>query len=609
MNNNTKIIVCSNFAEETWSVVKKLGLSNTEVKVFNSNCGRPPISIDNIDRLNIDKSNSENILIGSVCTKEIVETEISTNIIKLGNCFQLVLNKELVNHYISKGGYLVTPGWLRNWRNEIKIWGFDDKTAKQFFAESSNYILLLNTGVVNDIQNYLDEFSIFVGLPNKVLPVGTDHLEMIIQRSLNQVKKNHEKKDSKVSDYMMMMDLLNDLAESLNEGEVINKITSLFSILFAPSTIYFLPIYNGLPGNLISQPKTKNTSIIIEELLDNNEKSDDKDELTFKLIHKNELVGIIKLKGISFPQYIDHYQNLALSVIKVCSLVISNSRTHQLIISQRDELSSTLKNLKDTQEKLVESQKMAALGNLVAGIAHEINTPLSVGITASTGIINKVNNLEDLFFSGKLTKSSFENSLNEFRETSNLIYKNLERTSKLVQSFKKVSVDETSDRIREFDIISYINDIVVTLTPELTKKNINVIVTGSKSINTISYPGVYAQIITNLIINSITHAFKNINNPRITIDINKIDELLTLSYSDNGCGIPSSIIDKIFEPFFTTNKQEGSGLGLHITYNLVVQKLGGSIVCENKDGLLTIIKVPMKIKEHNIDNHSKMNLI
>ena len=609
MNNNTKIIVCSNFAEETWSVVKKLGLSNTEVKVFNSNCGRPPISIDNIDRLNIDKSNSENILIGSVCTKEIVETEISTNIIKLGNCFQLVLNKELVNHYISKGGYLVTPGWLRNWRNEIKIWGFDDKTAKQFFAESSNYILLLNTGVVNDIQNYLDEFSIFVGLPNKVLPVGTDHLEMIIQRSLNQVKKNHEKKDSKVSDYMMMMDLLNDLAESLNEGEVINKITSLFSILFAPSTIYFLPIYNGLPGNLISQPKTKNTSIIIEELLDNNEKSDDKDELTFKLIHKNELVGIIKLKGISFPQYIDHYQNLALSVIKVCSLVISNSRTHQLIISQRDELSSTLKNLKDTQEKLVESQKMAALGNLVAGIAHEINTPLSVGITASTGIINKVNNLEDLFFSGKLTKSSFENSLNEFRETSNLIYKNLERTSKLVQSFKKVSVDETSDRIREFDIISYINDIVVTLTPELTKKNINVIVTGSKSINTISYPGVYAQIITNLIINSITHAFKNINNPRITIDISKIDELLTLSYSDNGCGIPSSIIDKIFEPFFTTNKQEGSGLGLHITYNLVVQKLGGSIVCENKDGLLTIIKVPMKIEEHNIDNHPKINLI
>ncbi len=609
MNNNTKIIVCSNFAEETWTVVKKLGLSNTEVKVFNSNCGRPPISIDNIDRLNIDKSNSENILIGSVCTKEIVETEISTNIIKLGNCFQLVLNKELVNHYISKGGYLVTPGWLRNWRNEIKIWGFDDKTAKQFFAESSNYILLLNTGVVNDIQNYLDEFSIFVGLPNKVLPVGTDHLEMIIQRSLNQVKKNHEKKDSKVSDYMMMMDLLNDLAESLNEGEVINKITSLFSILFAPSTIYFLPIYNGLPGNLISQPKTKNTSIIIEELLDNNEKSDDKDELTFKLIHKNELVGIIKLKGISFPQYIDHYQNLALSVIKVCSLVISNSRTHQLIISQRDELSSTLKNLKDTQEKLVESQKMAALGNLVAGIAHEINTPLSVGITASTGIINKVNNLEDLFFSGKLTKSSFENSLNEFRETSNLIYKNLERTSKLVQSFKKVSVDETSDRIREFDIISYINDIVVTLTPELTKKNINVIVTGSKSINTISYPGVYAQIITNLIINSITHAFKNINNPRITIDINKIDELLTLSYSDNGCGIPSSIIDKIFEPFFTTNKQEGSGLGLHITYNLVVQKLGGSIVCENKDGLLTIIKVPMKIEEHNIDNHPKINLI
>lgn len=263
------------------------------------------------------------------------------------------------------------------------------------------------------------------------------------------------------------------------------------------------------------------------------------------------------------------------------------------------ELEDALATLRESQEQLLVSEKMAVLGGLVAGVAHEINTPVGIGVTAASHLESKIQEVTQLYRSDELTQEGYEEFLESATEGSQIILRNLKTAADLVHSFKLVAVDQSSEAIRTFDLREYIGAILMSLQPELKQTRIEVEVEGPDKLKMTSYPGDISQILTNLIVNSIAHGYNQGADPgTIRINIGQEGEMATINYTDDGKGIPAEIIHKIFDPFFTTNRQAGrSGLGMHIVYNLITQKLKGTISCKNNQakGVLFVIKIPVAV--------------
>ena len=259
-------------------------------------------------------------------------------------------------------------------------------------------------------------------------------------------------------------------------------------------------------------------------------------------------------------------------------------RTTQLSTANQ-HLQQSLENLNKAQAQLVQSKKMAALGGLVAGIAHEINTPAGVGITAASHLQAQVEKYQQRYFSGTLTRSDFETFLTIARESSDIVVHNLQRAADLIRSFKQVAVDQSSGEQRLFNLKKYLEEILLSLRPRLKRTGHQVTINCPDDLELYSHPGAFSQIITNFIINSLLHGFENKPAGEIIIDAQHTNDNLVLRYSDNGKGIAEEELKKIFDPFFTTKRgQGGSGLGMHIVHNLVTQLLKGQIHCDSTPG-------------------------
>ncbi|MCP4040782.1 MAG: DUF3365 domain-containing protein [Gammaproteobacteria bacterium] len=242
------------------------------------------------------------------------------------------------------------------------------------------------------------------------------------------------------------------------------------------------------------------------------------------------------------------------------------------------ELRTTLETLKQTQDQLVESEKLASLGSLVAGVAHEINTPVGNGLTAISIIEDRVKKMRQHLENDALTKSDFEKVLGAVEQAADIVHINLGRAAHLVNSFKRVAVDQSSEAARKFVLGEYIDEVLLSLHPVLRKVHHHIHTECPDNLLINSVPGAIAQILTNLIMNSITHAFEPGEEGQIWILITTEDENIRLNYRDNGKGIPKDVHGKVFEPFFTTARDKGgSGLGLNIAYNLVTVTLKGKI--------------------------------
>ena len=271
-------------------------------------------------------------------------------------------------------------------------------------------------------------------------------------------------------------------------------------------------------------------------------------------------------------------------------------RTNQLN-KKRALLEQSLKELKETQEQLIQSEKMSALGNLVSGIAHEVNTPLGNAITTSSIIKKESTHLLEDLSNGVLKRSVMESRLNVLNESSALLIKSLNYSSNLIKSFKQISVDQVTNDIREFNIKNYIEEIFLTNNNQLKIIPVAIVIKCEDDDLLIkTSPGVIAQIINNLIQNSIIHGFNDFKtNAKINVMITTEGKMISIVYEDNGKGIDETIKDKIFEPFITTKRNAGgTGLGLNIVYNLIYQKLKGSLTLKSEENVSTrfIIKIP-----------------
>ena len=262
------------------------------------------------------------------------------------------------------------------------------------------------------------------------------------------------------------------------------------------------------------------------------------------------------------------------------------SHAETILTTTNKELKNSIFELNKAKERLLESEKMASLGMLSAEVSHEINTPLGISITSASCLIDLLSCLKQDLNQQKLSKKDVDSFIENAHKSTEILISNLNRASDLSTSFKHVAVDQISDKIRLIVVSKYIDEIIQSLHPRLKRTNHCIKIHCDKNIEISSHPGAIAQIIINLIINSVIHGFENINRGEITIDISLHQQMLHLDYSDNGHGLSKDGIEKLFVPFYTTKgNQGGTGLGTHIIYNLVVDTLNGSIEVINNDNI------------------------
>lgn len=243
-----------------------------------------------------------------------------------------------------------------------------------------------------------------------------------------------------------------------------------------------------------------------------------------------------------------------------------------------DQLEQSLDHLKETQEQLIQSEKFAALGELVAGVAHEINTPLGIGITLATFIQDKHKHLVKSFENNTLSKNELKEYNEALNEAIEVMVNSLNRSAEIIGSFKNVAGEQSLLELRTFNVKKYFDDVLQNLKPRLKKTNHCIELECDPELEIYHYPGVFSHILTNFIVNSLTHAFEDGVEGHIKITFMQKGEECTLTYTDDGAGIADEHLPHVFDPFYTTKKGQGStGLGLHIIYNIVTQNLNGQI--------------------------------
>jgi len=274
-----------------------------------------------------------------------------------------------------------------------------------------------------------------------------------------------------------------------------------------------------------------------------------------------------------------------------------NTRTTELQESYK-ELNDSMDKLKQTQKHLIESETMASLGGLVAGVAHEINTPVGLSLTGITHFLDLAETIKFDYENENLSEDEFKKFIKDSNELAKSININLVKTAELVRSFKQVAVDQSSEATRIFKVYDYINETLLSIKNITKKTKVNIVNECDYNLEIQSYPGAISQIITNLVMNSIIHAYSKEERGNIIINIHKGDEEneYIMTYEDDGCGMSKDNLEKIFDPFFTTNREQGgSGLGMSIIYNLITTKLNGDIICESKEGQGTKFIITMHI--------------
>lgn len=282
----------------------------------------------------------------------------------------------------------------------------------------------------------------------------------------------------------------------------------------------------------------------------------------------------------------DEIGQLAKSFDTMAEALKSSFEKLELRVAKRtEELNESIAYLKQTQDHLIKTERLTALGNLVSGISHEVNTPLGISITENSFLIEKIEELKKFYKTDKLTESRFENFIKLSSESTDSIMRNLTRSAELMTSFKQIAIDQSSESPRLFDVREYMEGILRSLHPMLRKTDHTVQLKCPGNIKINNYPGFLSQIITNLITNSLKYGFVEKKAGMVKIEVTLDDALLSLKYSDDGIGMDAEVLKQIFDPFFTTQRNlGGSGLGLYIVYNLITFKLKGTIDCQSEPG-------------------------
>jgi len=290
---------------------------------------------------------------------------------------------------------------------------------------------------------------------------------------------------------------------------------------------------------------------------------------------------------------------------EVCARVRCHLK-NQALVKARDELITQLcdytkkveTKVSEQNKQLQQNEKLAAIGAMVGEFTHEISTPVGIAITALSHNIEELHSVKSKYDSDNLAQDDFCHFLESSLEAAEIASNNLKRMISLVKSFKRTTINQCNDVCQQFDLKECLMDVVASLQPRLKRSPHILELECAEGIIIDSFPGTFAQIVTNFVNNSLLHAFNAHDKGLMTLIVTLEGAQLILSFSDNGCGIPSELQEKIFEKFYTTKLgQEGSGLGLHIVRTLVQDKLQGVVVCQSVEGEGSTFKITLPFAE------------
>ena len=274
-------------------------------------------------------------------------------------------------------------------------------------------------------------------------------------------------------------------------------------------------------------------------------------------------------------------------------IAIENTRLFTELQERTRQLSQSLEDLSSAQDSLIRTEKLAALGRLVAGVAHELNTPVGTSLTVASAFISKTNRFEADLARGDVRRSTLNEFIAAGREAASQIMANLGNAVDLIQSFKQVAADRNVSDRRRFDLGQLTEQVVKGLKFGLRSPNLTVSVECEPNLAMHSYAGPYGQVLTNLVLNSAVHAFPDGRRGSVRIAAQAVgDDNVEVVFSDDGCGMSADVRRQVFDPFFTTRRDQGStGLGLHIVHNIVTNRLGGRINLESRPGAGTRFRI------------------
>ena len=273
--------------------------------------------------------------------------------------------------------------------------------------------------------------------------------------------------------------------------------------------------------------------------------------------------------------------------------ITARKRSEQEMRRAREAAEAALQHLRETQASLIEAEKLAALGRLVAGVAHEINSPVGISLTVASSLQRRYEIFASEVGGGEIRRSALNEFLGGVRDAALQLVANLVRASELVHSFKQVAVDRSGLERRHFDVGELAEQVLVGLQPEMRKRGLMLDIACERDLVVDSLPGPYGLVLSNLVLNSIMHAFPNGRKGTITLEAGAFgDGDIEIVVSDDGCGMSPQIRRHAFDPFFSTRRHEGAtGLGLHIVHSMVVDRLEGRSALTSEPGAGTIVRL------------------
>jgi PAS domain S-box-containing protein len=280
-------------------------------------------------------------------------------------------------------------------------------------------------------------------------------------------------------------------------------------------------------------------------------------------------------------------------IVSVALDIGERKRGEQEMRKAKDAAEAALRNLRETQNSLIEAEKLAALGRLVAGVAHEVNNPVGISLTVASSLERKTALFAGEVARGNLRRSSLNEFLENSRDASSQLVANLNRAAELIASFKQVAADRNYSDQRTFDLGDLTEQVVMSLRPGLRKHHLTLTVDCQPNLTMNSYPGPYGQVLTNLFLNAVAHAFPDGKPGSVDIKVRESGkDNVEIIFSDDGCGMSLDVRRRAFDPFFTTRRdQGGTGLGLHIVYSIVTTRLGGRLDLDSAPGAGTRIQI------------------
>ncbi|HOD54739.1 MAG TPA: response regulator [Candidatus Cloacimonadota bacterium] len=573
MTETLYLSVCSHFRREVDTILAEIDNINIKPLFY------PPLCIFRSENQKVISHILDNIpdncILNLLTGCMIAEKDLSKNQdrivhLKENSCFYFLLNAEMVDDLIAKGNYLLSPGWLIHWREYLKHWGFSQDLASDFFKESAKQLVLLDTGLIPDIEKEIDAFSKYVNLPYQIIFTGISHfrpyLNQVISRWLNTQKKqtdsiNISEIQKKNSDLSMALDILSHLSAIYEENTVIHEVQMLFSMLFAPKSQCWIKTENQQLLEIICDNQDQHNELQINQLLSSNEKYliDEQQNGFILNIGLPDKVAVLCISKIKMPEYLTQYLNLAVQIADVCSVIIKNCRYHKQIREQKEEI------LK--QKEIAESASKAK-SLFLANMSHEIRTPL-----------NSVIGFTDL-----LLQTQLNDIQKQYAYNSNISGQALLGIINDILDFSKIEAGKMELEYIQTDLIEIVEKAIDIVRYPADKKGIELILNVQPDIpNYGDFDPIHLQ---QILINLLNNAIKFTEKGDVELKINyRVLEDSQIEYQfsviDTGIGMSETEQQKLFKAFSladssTTRRFGGTGLGLIIS-KLLVEKMNGHI--------------------------------